>query len=189
MRNPWRRLPDVQSTTAGPFYLVCRPFAGEYRRQGSIRKLRGDLYHDLLNRHRIIGFDAATVYLNLNEALSGRGFAGFWLRENPDGVAGANDRLFDHFGSIAPVLDDPFQRTWNTVSTDADLHTTCIPEQPVLEVCVPYRSDTTASRWAPRILPYFLKHARTNGFQGNAVLEVADTIRKELHYRMLHLRV
>ncbi|TVR66633.1 MAG: hypothetical protein EA427_15820 [Spirochaetaceae bacterium] len=185
MIGRFRRLPAVDNVTAGPFHLVCRPFEGEYRNQRSIAALRGGVYQDLLNRHSIIGFDGATLYLDLNERWTGKGLACIWLRDNPEGVEGANRRLQAHFGNDAIPLENSFQRDWDRVLADDHFENVLIPEQPVLETRVPYRGEATARRWTLRILPLLMERAREKNHRGDAILEVTDMIRKELRYLVL----
>lgn len=180
-----RRVPDVHRSEVGLFHLVHYTFTGEYRAQRSIEAIRSRLYHDLLDRHRIIAFDSVSVYLDLNDTWSGRGLAGFWFRENPDGVAGARAHLDRHFGADSVQMEDGFDRAWSTMTEDTALHTTVVPEQSAFEVRIPYRSEATTRRWTPHLLPYLVQYARAQRQEGGCVLEVADTIRKELRYLFL----
>lgn len=125
----FRPLPVPAVVSAGPVHLTCRPFRGEYRNQRAIGVLSGELYQDLLERHRIIGFDAAVLYLDLTEEWAGRGMAGFLFQENSAGVIGANRHLQNHFGSRAMPLEDTFQRDWERMVADDQLTTIIIPEQ------------------------------------------------------------
>lgn len=190
------RLPDVSPGEVGPFHLVVTPFAGDIRDHRAIRQVNTALYHQLLDTHRIIGFDEATVYLTTGAEPTGRGYTGFWLRPSPQGVAGANAVLQEHLGGDAPRLEDAFQRQWDTLTADPAFRTLVIPRQPVVQAVERYRRRP---RWRPphRIIPHLFAHGGVKrlgsasqsevAYQpaASAVIAAADTIRREVVYAVV----
>ncbi|TVR05799.1 MAG: hypothetical protein EA403_01525 [Spirochaetaceae bacterium] len=183
-----KRLPPVTESTAGPFHLVYRASRGGYRDQRSIAAVKTSLYQELLARHRIIGFDSATVYRFHSGEWNGETWAGVWIRDNAEGTAGANRYLSRSFGESAILLENHFQRDWARVEGDHLLSTVVMPEQPMLEAAVPYRGDHTARRWAHRVLPHLESFARAHDFPVETVLEITDTLYKQVRYLMTRIQ-